>query len=74
MPSPHIPKIVDLRDGRWEIECSECQRAPRDAVPLGVFMRLCNEVEAATSKRITVVSVPAACPNCREVPRSDGKQ
>jgi hypothetical protein len=46
MDSGHHPRIVHRHDGRWEIQCNECQRPHGESTPLGIGMPIAGEAEA----------------------------
>jgi hypothetical protein len=43
--SIHHPKVLRRLDGRWEIQCPECQWSS-ESTPFGIGMSLEDEVEA----------------------------
>jgi hypothetical protein len=46
MHSLHRPKIVDLRGGRWMVECLACRQDHLSEVPIGIGMPLPDRLTA----------------------------
>jgi hypothetical protein len=46
MRSAHQPKIIDLRNGKWMVECSACRHDHFSAVPIGIGMALPDRLTA----------------------------
>jgi hypothetical protein len=46
MRSLHNPKIVDLHDGRWIVECLACRNDRAAEVPIGIGMPLPDRMTA----------------------------
>lgn len=46
MPSPHSPKIIGLRDGRWMVVCLACRNDRASEVPIGIGMSLPDRLTA----------------------------
>ena len=46
MRSPHQPRIIDLRNGKWMVECPECRHDRFSAVPIGIGMALPDRLTA----------------------------
>jgi hypothetical protein len=46
----HDPTVVHRHDGRWEIQCPQCQRSHGESAPLGIGMPIRGEFEARCIK------------------------
>ena len=42
----HVPTLLRLDDGRWEVQCPQCALSPADARPVGIGLAIVNRDEA----------------------------
>jgi hypothetical protein len=47
----HSPRIVQRPDGRWEVQCSDCQRRTVEQPPVGIGLPILNRSEAEAIAR-----------------------
>jgi len=47
----HRPKVIQRRDGRFEIRCPQCERIRSEPRPIGIGLPVTNRAEAESIAR-----------------------